>query len=573
MIAVTWRHIRRYIERPTRTILILAAIAFTGGALEAIVLVTIVNVAVGLTSPNDTASVAMPIVGGSLATSTLLVTSMVFAAALFGLHNVFARLTARSSGEVLAAVRQRAITAYFNATWPRQTAERDGALQETVSTLAVQSATLAVSLSTWASAVLNLVALVVAAVVVDPVVMAGLLVVGGCLYAVTRPLARLTVRRATEFVGSNSKFSEAIARFTSMSIEIRTFGVEPRVESELEDLNRAVAGMQTRTRRAGLLGVMLYRDVALLVLVVAVSVMYAVGGGDRLAAAGAVVLLVVRALSYATLLQNITQALNEAGPNLLALDERLLSLEASAPVDGSESFPAGASLRLRAVSYQYDGHDVLTNVDLEIGPGDAVGIVGTSGGGKSTLLQLLLRLREPASGEITVNERSYVEFSRATLNAAIAFVPQDSHLLQASIEDNIRFFRPGIARRDVEAAADAAQVGDEIRRLPQGFETMLGPRGSGLSGGQRQRVSIARALAGHPSVLILDEPTSALDHLSEIRLQETIRALRGEMTLVIVTHRTTTLAACDRTFRMEDGSLQPMGESDVDEMIASQHES
>ena len=128
--------------------------------------------------------------------------------------------------------------------------------------------------------------------------------------------------------------------------------------------------------------------------------------------------------------------------------------------------------------------------------------------------------------------------------------------MEASVADNIAFLRPGIDRADVEAAADAAHVGAEIRALPDGFDTVLGPRGSGLSGGQKQRIAFARALAGLPRLLVLDEPTSALDGESERRIQETIDELKGRVTMVIVAHRRSTLDVCDRVISMRGGRIE-----------------
>ena len=125
--------------------------------------------------------------------------------------------------------------------------------------------------------------------------------------------------------------------------------------------------------------------------------------------------------------------------------------------------------------------------------------------------------------------------------------------------DNIAFLRTGITREAIEAAAASAHVVDDILRLPQGFDTELGPRGAGLSGGQKQRIAIARALVGEPQLLVLDEPTSALDVRSEQLLQQTIQDLKGRVTLVIVAHRLTTLACCDRVIAMADGRVQTIG--------------
>jgi len=185
-----------------------------------------------------------------------------------------------------------------------------------------------------------------------------------------------------------------------------------------------------------------------------------------------------------------------------------------------------------------------------------LGVVGPSGGGKSTLVQVLLRLRLPRSGSVLVNGVPYQEHRDSDWTRLVTLVPQEPRLMEASIAENIRFFRSGISDEQVRSAARAAHVEAEMIAQSHGFDTVLGPRGSGLSGGQKQRLAIARALVGKPAVIVLDEPTSALDAESERLVQDTIRELKGTVTFVIVAHRATTLALCDRLVVVRNGSVE-----------------
>jgi ABC-type multidrug transport system fused ATPase/permease subunit len=198
----------------------------------------------------------------------------------------------------------------------------------------------------------------------------------------------------------------------------------------------------------------------------------------------------------------------------------------------------------------------VAGITLTIDAGEIVGVVGPSGAGKSTLVQLLLRLRVPSRGTITVSGIPYEDIEPSSWHRLVALVPQDPKLFGGSVHDNIAFHRPGITRERVEQAAAAAHVAHDVRELPEGFDTMLGPRGTGLSGGQKQRVAIARALVGEPQLVVLDEPTSALDTRSEQLLLQTIEELEGRVTMVIVAHRLTTLARCDRLLAMNHGHLR-----------------
>ena len=184
-----------------------------------------------------------------------------------------------------------------------------------------------------------------------------------------------------------------------------------------------------------------------------------------------------------------------------------------------------------------------------------MGVVGPSGSGKSTLLEVMVRLRTPESGTITVNGSNVAEVSARSWAAQVALVPQEPRLLVASVADNVRFGRGEITDDEVRAAARAAHVLDEIEALPGGLDARLGPGEGGLSGGQRQRLVLARALVGRPSLIVLDEPTSALDERSEVSVVATLQALRGTATIVIVSHRPSTLSICDRVLCLRDGRL------------------
>ena len=579
-----WRLLRPYIRHPVRNLSAIAALAAISGTLEACVLVVVVQVALAITRGSAHQLVELPVVGLSSSPTTLLWIAAGIALLLLGLHTVIAKMSSTLSAEVLESSRRRAIGAYLQASWPTQAVDREGALQETISTLSLQSSTLCVSFTTALSAILNLVALLAIALIVDPLAMLIVIAFGGLLFGAVRPVSRLTHRRANAFVSLNSDFSEEVSKAASLAMEFRLFGVNNRFRDELLNTNQRVASEQLRTRFASLFGVSLYRDLAVLFLVGAVGALYLVGGG-RLAQMSAVVLLVVRALAYATLFQGMLQQITEYAPNLSSLDERLIRLEEAAESYGGETPESLGTVELVSVTYEYEpGVRALTNVNFAIRPGETIGIIGASGSGKSTLLQVLLRLRVPTTGQVYAAEMPYREIATSCWARQVALVPQEPRLMEATVEENIRFHRPELSLSDIESAADAASIADEIRNLPRGFQTMLGPRGGGLSGGQKQRVAIARALVGAPQLLVLDEPTSALDSASEQRLQATIEKLKGHIAMVIVAHRLSTLDACDRLIRLTGGELTEVVDPDtassvledssslpVDEVVESAH--
>ena len=172
-----------------------------------------------------------------------------------------------------------------------------------------------------------------------------------------------------------------------------------------------------------------------------------------------------------------------------------------------------------------------------VAAGHSVALVGGSGSGKSTILNLVMRFYDPQQGSVTIDGRNLRELTQQSLLAQIGIVSQETVLFDTTIRENIRLARTGATDAEVEAAAVAAEIHDLISALPQGYETPVGERGGRLSGGQRQRIALARAVLRQPAILVLDEATSALDAATEAAIQHTLERLARACTVVSVTHR------------------------------------
>lgn len=267
-------------------------------------------------------------------------------------------------------------------------------------------------------------------------------------------------------------------------------------------------------------------------------------------------LLMLRSLSYAQQLLTVSGQFASSIPYLEDFDRILGGYTAGAAHRGTVSPPGVTPLQLDDVSFGYGGERAaLHKATARIDPGEIVGVIGPSGAGKSTLAQLLLGLRDPTSGHILVHGSDLRNVDRTWWTTRVSFVPQDPILFTGTVAENLRFFRPGISMDAMRLAARQANVLSDIEELPQGFDTHLGERGSQLSGGQRQRLSIARALAGSPEFLIMDEPTSALDGRSEALIRDTMGQLHGQVTMVVIAHRISTLDLCDRIMVIENGRI------------------
>lgn len=237
-----------------------------------------------------------------------------------------------------------------------------------------------------------------------------------------------------------------------------------------------------------------------------------------------------------------------------------------------ESKDEGAAVKLTHVrgavsfkdvsfSYEKDG-DTLQNVTFEAKPGEMIALVGPTGAGKTTLIQLLSRFYDPDSGIITLDGRDLASIQRESLRSHMAFVLQDTFLFEGTIRDNIRFGRLDATDEEVEEAAKLANAHSFIMRLNDGYDKMLKQGGSGISQGQRQLLAIARAILANPSMLVLDEATSSIDTVTEIKIQEGLQRLMKGRTSFVIAHRLNTIRQADRILVLKEGRLLEQGSHD-----------
>ncbi|HVE98685.1 MAG TPA: ABC transporter ATP-binding protein [Mycobacteriales bacterium] len=412
----------------------------------------------------------------------------------------------------------------------------------------------------------NLVPLSFASVVLwrySPVLVAALL----GLITLTLLLLLPFIRRRQVLVDAReaawARISGHVADTIANMEAVRTFAAEPREASEhqervAEQRRLAVHSWDYANTRIEALA----SPMSVLTNTVGLVLALRLGGG-RVSAEALVVTFAYFTQATRVLFEfnqtyrRLESALTEAAQftELLAVEPTVLD-----PPDAEPLAPVGSSVVFDRVSFSYrDSEPLFTDLDLVVEGGTRVGLVGRSGGGKTTLTRLLLRLMDVDGGRILVGGQDIARLRQADLRTMISYVPQDPAMFHRTMRDNIAFGRPDASDDDVLAAAEAAYVTDFLPSLPRGLDTLVGERGVKLSGGQRQRVAIARAILRDAPILLLDEATSALDSESEAHIQEALWRLMAGRTALVVAHRLSTVARMDRLVVLDHGRVVESG--------------
>lgn len=484
-------------------------------------------------------------------------------------------LAARLAESVLYRWRTRLFSAFQTAPWEMQAAQDEGYLQTITQTYVGRVNTMLQQLASAITAGISFATFVVGAFILSPIAALGLFGFGAALFLALRPLTKVVKGLSTAQSVAAKEYARLLGEASGMSLEHRILGSGKAVAAQLDHQLRLQKAAARRQKTLQAMTPQIYTGIGYFAILGGIAVASQMELAD-VAVLGAIVLMMIRSLGYGHSFQGTTQAVAASEPFAREMLEIVAELEHRSPRYGPVSKGVVERIELRDVSLGYQAKTVASGIDLRIKSGESIGIIGPSGGGKSTLALTLLGLLPPVKGEYLVNGISSTDFSRDWWQRNLSFVPQQPLLFDGTVAANIAIYRPDLSRSEIEAAARAAHLGGELDEWAEGLDYRVGPRGGRLSGGQRQRICIARALIGRPSVLLLDEPTSALDTSAEDSITDVLRELRHSCTMVVIAHRLSTLAFCDRVLLVVDGSARELGtglelqdQHDIQELMAS----
>lgn len=456
--------------------------------------------------------------------------------------------------------RDRLFTAQLSSSWPHLMRQRIGHLETLILIDIPASKEMLARITVSIVYVTSLAIYLVVVFNASPIITLLTIATGFLFTFIFRPIARRIHSLATVRARLQHEMTHHVTEHLSGMKTVKTFGAEEPAVSRGRNFFNALKGYTINIDMLRVIAVAIVPPFA----VIYVGVIFGLAFRFHVVAIAAlptIVYLIYRIFSYAQQLMDSFQLINGSLPYL----KNVLQYEGEAHkraevAHGGKPFELRTAIRFEGVRFAYEGGvDVLRGLTFDIPRGGMVGIIGPSGAGKTTTVDLLLRLLEPTAGKITIDGRESSDVDLSDWRKKVAYVSQDFFLIHDTIRANIKFYDDSITDDEIWEAARLAHIDGFIREQPKGLDTEVGERGIALSAGQRQRLTIARALVRKPEVLILDEVTSALDAESEAHIQRMLTELKGKITIVVIAHRLSTIMHVDELFVLEGGTVVESG--------------
>lgn len=493
---------------------------------------------------------------------------LIFIAALFFAKAIFLflanYLTAYISCNYESEARKETLKATINGSWPYLLRQKIGHLEQILITDVNNSSALLIFLGGFITSVMYFIMYTLIVMNVSLMVAVFTFIFGLFVFFIFKPL----FYRSKIYAGEVEASYKKLAHYVNESIlglkSIKSMSVGQSVIAKgfgffdsIKKLNLRVAMLRNGTT-------VLLQPIGVLFIVGIFAFFYKVLTFN-FASFAVMVYAINKMFAYIQAIQYNIHSINSLVPYLTSVvayrDEALKNNESD---KGSQLFKLNDGLEFDTVGFAYQTEKkILENVSFCLKKGEVVGLIGPSGAGKTTMVDLVLRLFNPTSGSIRLDGKNIGDINLESWRRNVGYVSQDIFLLNDTIENNIKFYDSTISDGAVAVAAESAYVNEFVDKLPSGYKTIVGERGVRLSGGQRQRIILARILARNPQILILDEATSALDNESESFVQKSIGALRGRVTALVIAHRLTTVRDLDRLLVLDNGKIVEEGRPDA----------
>jgi len=560
--ALTWRELPRFFGNQRKLVAGLVATSTVSGFCQSAILAILAELATALAGHSSFVTTTIGPLHLHVSVDALLTTGLVLALFVIALQGLLSYLPARIASNTQAEMRNDLFVAFSNASWSEVSAGNEGSFQELTTSQVFQATQGIVQATTFVTSAMMLCILLLSALAIGALTTLLVIGVGAVLFFALRPFNKIGARYARHLSATQVAYANGIHDAESLAEEARVFGATEAQARHLDSLNQLVRREFFRTLLLGRLVASTYQNLIIALVIVGLGILQLTGNASHIASLGAVILLLVRASMYGQQAQGNYQLMHQSKSFIDRVYEARDRYWASAPPDGTRILDTIPRIALEHVTYSYTpGVPALHDISFTVEPGEAIGVVGPTGAGKSTLVQTLLGLRSPQSGTYMLDSEPLAAYTALSRAERFAYVPQEPRLLQGTVADNIRFMR-NLDQSAIERAARQAHIHKEIITWRNGYDTPISQRAKGVSGGQRQRLCLARALAGNPFMLILDEPTSGLDPQSEALVQQSLIEIRGTVTLFIIAHRFSTLTICDRIMVLRNGRLDAFGHAD-----------
>lgn len=465
--------------------------------------------------------------------------------------------TTRITADYAKNIRSELFKATLESDWSSLSRQKVGYLEQVLTTNVNNSAALLSYVGGLILVVSNFIVYSVVAINISFPIAMLTLVLGACVFLLFKPLFYRNRVTSAETVEKYKKLAHYVNENIIGIKTIKSMFVESPVVQKARDYFERMKELDITVESLKILTNASLQPIGMIFIVGIFAFFYKTADTFDFSSFAVIIYAINKIFGNIQIAQAQMHTMSSQVPHMMSvLSFKEYVLQHKEKDSGTRHFGFNNALELQNVSFHYDENEpTLSSVSFSVKEGEMVGLIGPSGAGKTTLVDILLRLLRPKKGRVLIDGENIEEIYLGEWRKNIGYVSQDIFLINDTIANNITFYDESISREGMIDAAVTANIHEFIETLPEGYDTVVGERGTRLSGGQRQRIVLARVLARRPRILILDEATSALDNESEALIQKAIEKLKGTTTVIVIAHRLSTVMISDKLVVLENGKL------------------